>query len=83
MAKANLHGIVQSELTRAAEVDSYFPPLKLRSLSPPPKPVDEEISGIDVLEIEEAAQLLWKSGIYAETGMGCTGPVVLVAMKML
>ena len=79
MAKANLHGIVQSELTRAARSGLVLSSSQTEDLSPPPKPVDEEISGIDVLEIEEAAQLLWKSGIYAETGMGCTGPVVLVA----
>ncbi|RKL64343.1 glycine reductase [Thermoanaerobacteraceae bacterium SP2] len=50
------------------------------SVSPPPKKaVTEEISGIDVLQMEEAANTLWKSNIYAETGMGCTGPVILVA----
>lgn len=40
--------------------------------------VTYQISGIDILEIEDACQKLWKAGIYAETGMGCTGPVVLV-----
>jgi betaine reductase len=41
-------------------------------------PVEAEIAGVDVLDMETAAQLLWKEGIYAETAMGCTGPVVRV-----
>lgn len=40
--------------------------------------VTYQISGIDILEIEDACQKLWKENIYAETGMGCTGPIVLV-----
>lgn len=40
--------------------------------------VNEEIHGIDILEIEDAKNALWAEGIYAETGMGCTGPVVMV-----
>ncbi len=57
---------------------------------PEPKPVAEEISGIDVLELEDMVKLLWSHGIYAESGMGCTGPVIRVseedleeAMKLL
>lgn len=46
---------------------------------PPKKTVTEGIPGIDVIEIEDACQALWKVGIYAESGMGCTGPVVMVA----
>lgn len=40
--------------------------------------VNEEIHGVDILEIEDAKLALWKVGIYAETGMGCTGPVVMI-----
>ncbi|MGI6129589.1 MAG: glycine/sarcosine/betaine reductase complex component C subunit alpha [bacterium] len=47
--------------------------------APPKKPTGAEIGGVDVLEIEDAAQELWRQGIYAETGMGCEGPVVLIA----
>lgn len=50
---------------------------------PPRKPVDQEISGIDVLELDNAAKALWQEGIYAETGMGCSGPVILVAAEDL
>ena len=47
--------------------------------TPPSEPTDEEIHGIDVLEIEEAVKALWKAGIYAESSMGCTGPVIKMA----
>lgn len=40
--------------------------------------VSASIAGIDVLDLEEAVQACWKAGIYAESGMGCTGPVVMV-----
>ena len=46
--------------------------------APPQKPTDSEIQGIDVLSIEAAVKELWKVGIYAESAMGCTGPVVKV-----
>ena len=47
--------------------------------APHSEPTDEEIHGIDVLEIEEAVKALWKEGIYAESSMGCTGPVIKMA----
>ena len=28
--------------------------------------------------LEDATKVLWKHGIYAENGMGCTGPIILV-----
>ena len=40
--------------------------------------VDTEINGIDILEIDDATQALWKEGVYAESGMGCTGPIIIV-----
>ena len=40
--------------------------------------VTTQISGIDIMDLEEAVKELWKNGIYAESGMGCTGPIVLV-----
>jgi hypothetical protein len=46
---------------------------------PTPKPLAEEISGIDVLELEDMVKVLWQHGIYAESGMGCTGPVIRVS----
>jgi len=46
---------------------------------PPAKTVTEEIPGVDILEIDNAVRILWQQGIFASTGMGCTGPVIMVA----
>ena len=51
--------------------------------APPAEVVTEQIEGIDVLSLEDAVQLLWSAGIYAESGMGCTGPVVRVSSYKL
>lgn len=45
--------------------------------------VSEGIAGIDIMDLEDAVRALWKEGIYAESGMGCTGPVVMVNEKNL
>nr|WP_138203800.1 glycine/sarcosine/betaine reductase complex component C subunit alpha [Haloimpatiens lingqiaonensis] len=45
---------------------------------PPKKVVTFAIPGIDILELEDACKSLWKEGVYSESGMGCTGPVILV-----
>ncbi len=50
---------------------------------PPKEPTEDEIHGIDVLSIEEAVKTLWKREIYAESAMGCTGPVVKVPARVL
>ena len=49
----------------------------------PPKsePVTGSITGIEVMDIDSAVQVLWKNGIYAESGMGCTGPLVMMSEK--
>ena len=47
--------------------------------APPEKIVTEEIPGIEILELENAVHALWKKGIFASSGMGCTGPIILVA----
>ncbi len=41
--------------------------------------VTAQISGIDIMDLEDAVKVLWKENIYAESGMGCTGPIVLVS----
>lgn len=40
--------------------------------------VTTQISGVDIMDLEDAVKELWKNGVYAESGMGCTGPIVLV-----
>lgn len=46
--------------------------------APPKETVTGTINGIDIMELEDAVQVLWKEKIYAESGMGCTGPIVMV-----
>ena len=31
------------------------------------------------MDLEDGVKVLWKLGIYAESGMGCTGPIILVS----
>ncbi len=63
------------KMKSSAEADS-----DRKMIQPPPeKVVTEEIAGIDILELDEAVQQLWGEGIFGKTGMGCTGPVILVA----
>ena len=35
------------------------------------------------MDLEDAVEVLWKNKIYAESGMGCTGPIVLVSYANL
>lgn len=51
--------------------------------APPKEPVTTDIAGIDVMDLESAVESLWAQGIYAESGMGCTGPIVLIADRNL
>ena len=46
---------------------------------PPKEVVTAQIPGIEVMDLEDAVKTLWKINIYAESGMGCTGPIVLVS----
>lgn len=47
-------------------------------VAPAKEVVTGSISGVDIMELEDAVIALWKNGIYAESGMGCTGPIVMV-----
>lgn len=47
--------------------------------APPAEPVTASIPGIEVMDLEDAVKALWKAGIYAESGMGCTGPLVMMS----
>lgn len=46
---------------------------------PPKEIVTASIAGIEVMDLEDAVQVLWKNKIYAESGMGCTGPLVMMS----
>jgi glycine reductase len=52
-------------------------------VAPPAETVTGTISGIDIMDLEDAVKVLWKEGIYAESGMGCTGPIVMVNEEKL
>jgi hypothetical protein len=72
--KAGLDDILKSltvESGKAAPKEDYKMPDK--------KTVVHSIAGIDILELDNAVMTLGKAGIYSESGMGCTGPIVLVA----
>ena len=84
-AAGNLPGKVSEEVAAAKaagleEIIASFMPKPAAAeeevKAPAAEPTDEEIHGVDVLAIEDAVHELWKHGIYAESSMGCTGPVV-------
>lgn len=47
--------------------------------APPKEIVTSQIAGIEIMDLEDGVQTLWKAGIYAESGMGCTGPIILIS----
>ena len=51
--------------------------------APAAEPCTASIPGIDVIDLEDAVKVLWKAGIYAESGMGCTGPIVMMSAANL
>ncbi len=86
LIRGKLVDCVQRELAAAKtagldQIISSFASTPVRgeeTSAPPQQPTDSEIPGVDVLSIEAAVKELWKVGIYAESAMGCTGPVVKV-----
>jgi betaine reductase len=85
----NVINILKKEMdsARKAGLDSLLKPVVKEAVKevvcPPKKVVGEQIPGIDILEIEDAKEKLWSEKIYAETGMGCTGPIIIVAAEDL
>lgn len=80
--KANKAGLekVINELEEASKKTSGP---KEEVKAPAEEVTDGSIGGIDILEMEDAVQALWKEGIFASSGMGCTGPVVMVNSSKL
>ena len=68
--KAICDGLKASAKSAAPEEDVKEPPKEI---------VTAAIPGIEVMDLEDAVKTVWKLGIYAESGMGCTGPILLVA----
>ncbi len=90
-ARGHLADKVRNEfaLARKAGLDAVLKSLAAPAVAessaeikpPPAKVVNEEITGVEILVLEDAARAVWKQGIYATTGMGCTGPVIMVASE--
>lgn len=91
LAKGKLTAVSASEFEKAAEADicAVFASLGKKEdkksseaaeeiAMPEKEVVTGSISGVDIMDLEDAVQGLWKKGIYAESGMGCTGPIVMV-----
>lgn len=92
LAKGKLGKISQTEYQKADQAGlkpiclelSAVPTTEVKEIEPPPKEiVTTEIAGIEIMELEDAVKVLWEADIYAESGMGCTGPIVLVNEKKL
>jgi len=88
-AKNNITSIAKDEFKKANDaglkdiigkiLDKEKPKAEEEIKMPPKKVVTFGIPGIDILELDNACRALWKEGIYSESGMGCTGPIVLVS----
>ena len=72
--KVGLQQFIDKIAKKVAKVESSDEDIKM----PEKKVVTFSIAGIDILELENACKALWKENIYSESGMGCTGPIVLV-----
>lgn len=93
LAKGGLVDVAAAEFkkAKAAGLDTILksfhkeaPAAKTEEVVAPPKEVvTADISGIDIMDLDDACEALWKEAVYAESGMGCTGPIVLVNEKNL
>lgn len=72
--KAGLKAILESCKSSGKSTDGKKEAVK----APLAEVVTAQIAGIEVMDLEDAVAVLWQDGIYAESGMGCTGPIVLV-----
>ena len=76
--KANKAGL--KKLLEARKAASQKPAAEAEEVKAPPKEVvTAQLPGIEAMDLDDAVAALWKAGIYAESGMGCTGPIVLMS----
>ena len=73
--KAGLDNILKARKAAAKPAAAAEEEVK----APPAEVVTAQIPGIEVMDLEDGVQALWKQGIYAESGMGCTGPIIRVS----
>ena len=73
--KAGLEKILEARRAAAKGASAAVEEVK----APPAEPCTAAVTGIEVMDLEDAVRVLWKNGIYAESGMGCTGPLVMMS----
>lgn len=88
LVRGHVFDVAKSEFAAAkkagldAVLDTYKaqPKAAVEEVTAPPKEVvTAQIFGIEIMDLEDAVQALWKENVYAESGMGCTGPVIRVS----
>jgi len=81
--KAKLNDVLSGIKTKnsAAGASAGGEPIAVKE--PPKEPVTAEISGIEISDLDDTVEVLWSENIYAQSGMGCTGPVVQVSERNL
>lgn len=67
------------EILEARKAKENKPATQEEVKCPEKEVVTSQIAGVDVMDLEDAVKVLWKENIYAEDGMGCTGPVIRVS----
>lgn len=77
-AKANKAGLRKLLEERKAAANKSAAP-KEEVVAPPKEVVTASVMGIEIMDLDDAVSSLWKEKIYAESGMGCTGPMVMVS----
>ena len=90
LAEGNVMDVAQEEYSKAknaglqniiAAKEPVSAATPAAANEPAKEVVTAEISGIEIFDLDNAVALLKSKGIYAESGMGCIGPVVLVNEK--
>ena len=90
LAKGNVVELAESEFAKAkaAGYDNIVKEFTKETkksdddeevVAPPKEIVTGTVSGIDIMDLDDACTALWKKKIYAESGMGCTGPMIMVS----
>ena len=88
LAKGNVKQVAKDEFSKVkaagyeqivAGFQKDAKPASTEEVKMPDKEVvTGSVSGIDIMDLEDAVEALWKAGVYAESGMGCTGPIVMI-----
>ena len=89
LAKGDLPKVIKEEATKvkAAGMDAIIQGFKKSApkaeakddfVAPEKEVVIGTITGIDIMDLDDAVEVLMRKGIYAESGMGCTGPMVMI-----